>query len=136
MQKFSRRLLGGIAAACMLLSLAPASAFAVEPEDDTVVDGTPTTSEQSTTPDTTPEPAADSVDAAETQAEGYVAKIGDTEYATLDEAVAAAADGATIELLGDATTAGMNLSRNLTIQAAEGLADKPTITFTQYGIAL
>lgn len=30
-----------------------------------------------------------------------VAKIGDTEYATLDEAVAAAADGATIELLRD-----------------------------------
>lgn len=33
---------------------------------------------------------------------GNVAKIGDTEYATLDEAIAAAEDGATIELLGNA----------------------------------
>ena len=68
-------------------------------------------------------------------AAGDVAQIGDTTYATLDEAVDAAADGATIELLGDATTNGLNLSKNLTIQAAEGVAD-PTITFTQYGIAL
>ncbi len=65
-----------------------------------------------------------------------VAKIENTTYATLDEAVAAAADGATIELLADATTNGLNLSKNLTIKAAEGLAEKPTITFTQYGIAL
>ena len=68
-------------------------------------------------------------------AEGDVAQIGDTTYATLDDAVDAAADGATIELLGDATINGLNLSKNLTIQAAEGVAD-PTITFTQYGIAL
>lgn len=67
---------------------------------------------------------------------GNVAKIGDTEYATLDEAITAAEDGATIELLGDATTQGINLHKNLTIQAAGGLANEPTITFTQYGIAL
>lgn len=69
-------------------------------------------------------------------AEGDVAQIGDTTYATLDDAVAAAADGATIELLADATTNGLNLSKDLTIQAAEGLETKPTVTFTQYGIAL
>ncbi len=69
-------------------------------------------------------------------AEGDVAKIGDTTYATLDGAVEAATDGATIELLADATTNGLNLSKKLTIKAAEGLAEKPTITFTQYGIAL
>lgn len=69
-------------------------------------------------------------------AEGDVAQIGDATYATLDDAVAAAADGATIELLADATTSGLNLSKNLTIQAAEGLETKPTVTFTQYGIAL
>lgn len=69
-------------------------------------------------------------------AEDPVAQIGDTTYATLDEAVAAAADGATIELLADATTSGLNLSKDLTIQAAEGLETKPTVTFTQYGIAL
>ncbi len=68
-------------------------------------------------------------------AEGDVAQIGDTPYATLDQAIAAAADGATIELLADATTSGMNLSKDLTIRAADGVVD-PTITFTQYGIAL
>ena len=67
--------------------------------------------------------------------EGDVAQIGENTYATLDQAVAAAADGDTIELLADATTAGLNLSKDLTIQAAEGAA-RPTITFTQYGIAL
>ena len=69
-------------------------------------------------------------------AEGDVAKIGDTTYATLDEAVAAAADGATIELLGDATTSGLNLHKDITIQAAAELTSKPTITFTKYGIAM
>ena len=65
-------------------------------------------------------------------AEGDVAKIGDTTYTTLDDAVAAAANGATIELLGDATTNGLNLSKDLTIQGAEGL--KPTVTFDNEGI--
>ena len=65
----------------------------------------------------------------------YVAKIGDEEYETLDAAVAAASDGAIIELLADATTEGLNLDKALTIQAAEGV-EKPTITFTKYGIAL
>ena len=68
-------------------------------------------------------------------AEGDVAQIGDQTYKTLDEAIEAAEDGATIELLADATTSGMNLSKDITIQAAEGVVD-PTITFTQYGIAL
>lgn len=67
--------------------------------------------------------------------EGGVAQIDSTTYATLDDAVAAAADGATIELLADATTEGLNLSKDLTIKAAEGVST-PTITFTKYGIAL
>ena len=67
---------------------------------------------------------------------GNVAKIGDTEYATLDEAIAAAEDGATIELLGDATTEGMNLQKNLTITAAAGLAQKPVLVFDNEGIAI
>ena len=57
-------------------------------------------------------------------------------YDDLDTAVEAAGDGATIELLADATTAGLDLSKELTIRAAEGLEETPTITFTQYGIAL
>lgn len=67
---------------------------------------------------------------------GSVAKIGDTEYATLDEAITAAEDGATIELLGDATTEGMNLQKNLTITAAAGLTQKPVLTFDNEGIAI
>ena len=59
-----------------------------------------------------------------------VAKIGDTEYATLDEAVAAASDGAVIELLADCQTQGLNLSKNLTISGGY------TVTFTEHGIAL
>lgn len=69
-------------------------------------------------------------------AEGDVAQIGDKTYATLDAAVEAAEEGATITLLADATTNGLNLSKDLTIEAANGLDKKPTITFTQYGIAL
>ncbi|MCD8116009.1 MAG: InlB B-repeat-containing protein, partial [Oscillospiraceae bacterium] len=63
-----------------------------------------------------------------------VAQIGDTIYATLDEAVAAAADGDTIIVLADCETAGLNLSKALTIKGAEGV--NPTITFNTYGIAL
>lgn len=71
-------------------------------------------------------------------AEGDVARIESTgvEYKTLDEAIADAADGDTITLLGDADTAGMSLYKSLTIQADETLASKPVITFTQYGIAM
>lgn len=68
--------------------------------------------------------------------ENAVAKIGDTEYPTLDAAVEAAQDGATIELLADASTDGLNLTKDLTIQAAAGLSEKPTLTFVKNGIAL
>ena len=63
-----------------------------------------------------------------------VAKIGDATYGTLDEAIADAADGATIELSADCTTEGMNLSKSLTIKGADGV--NPEIKFTKYGIAL
>lgn len=67
---------------------------------------------------------------------GSVAKIGGTTYNTLDKAIAAAEDGAVIELLADATTAGMNLNKALTIQAAENLDETPKVTFKEKGIAL
>ena len=69
------------------------------------------------------------------EGETAVAKIGQIEYATLDLAVQEATDGDTIELLGDAVTNGLNLSKDLTIRAAEGVT-MPTVTFTKYGIAL
>lgn len=67
------------------------------------------------------------------KADKAVARIGETYYMTLDEAVVAAADGATITLLADCTTNGFNLEKNLTI---DGGSDEHTVTFNQYGIAL
>lgn len=67
------------------------------------------------------------------QVSNVVAKIGDSEYATLDEAVVAANDGDTITVLKDCTTDGLNLSKNITIEGSTG---SETITFTKYGIAL
>lgn len=64
-----------------------------------------------------------------------VAQIGEKKYKTLNEAVQEAEDGDTIELLGNASTEGLDLTKDLTIQAAEGV-EKPTVTFTKYGIAL
>lgn len=66
-------------------------------------------------------------------AAGNAAKVRGTEYATLDKAVAAANDGDTIEVLKDCTTEGLNLSKNLIFDGGE---TKPTITFTDKGIAL
>ena len=67
-----------------------------------------------------------------------VAKVGDVTYTSLDAAVEAAkdTDDAVINVLADCTTAGLNLSKKLTIQGAEGLKPKPTITFNKKGIAL
>ena len=67
-----------------------------------------------------------------------VAKVGDVTYTSLDAAVEAAknTDDAIIDVLADCTTAGLNLSKDLTIQGAKGLEPKPTITFNDKGIAL
>ena len=75
---------------------------------------------------------------AEEVASEPVAKIGNQEYATLDAAVEAAknTDDAVIDVLANCTTAGLELRKNLTIQGAEGLEFKPTITFNKEGIAL
>lgn len=71
-----------------------------------------------------------------TLADGDVAQIDNVTYATLDDAVREAGEGATIELLADATTNGLNIHKTLTIQAAEQLETKPTITFEGHGIAI
>lgn len=60
-----------------------------------------------------------------------VAKIGETGYETFDEAVAAAKDGETIVLCKKAETAGLNLSKNLTIDG-----NGNTLEFNDKGIAL
>ncbi len=66
-----------------------------------------------------------------------VAMIGDKGYETLDEAIAAAEDGDTIEVLQDCTSSGINLTKDLTIEGqknSNGLY--PIIKFTDKGIAL
>ena len=82
----------------------------------------------------TEQPTTPESDNTEELAEIDVAQIGDVTYPTLDEAVTAATDGATITILKDCTTEGLNLSKNLTIAGLDGT--KPTINFTKYGIAL
>ena len=82
--------------------------------------------------DGSPEASAQTINDAAPLAEP-VAKIGDKSYPTLDEAVAAAPDGSTVELLADATTTGLNLNKNLTIN---GGSAKHTLTFIDKGIAL
>ncbi len=83
----------------------------------------------------------------------YAAQIGERQYTTLDEAIAVAADGATIKLLADCKTAGMNLSKNLTIDGSKSTGEQTvaeggeeeqtpseqkgwTVTFNNKGIAL
>ena len=62
----------------------------------------------------------------------YVAQIGETKYETIDEAILAASNNDTIVLLDNATTKGLNLSKNLTIDGSK----EYTITFEDKGIAL
>lgn len=66
-------------------------------------------------------------------ADGAVARIDETgsEYNTFDEAVAAAKNGETVTLLADAETAGLNLSKDLTIDGGGN-----ALKFTDKGIAL
>lgn len=90
-----RKLCSVLLALCMVLTLLPVSAMAV--------DGAP---------------AGDDAAPVETPAAGNVAKIGDKEYATLAKAVEAAESGATITLLSDVTAsttipAGKTITLNL-----------------------
>ena len=86
-------------------------------EENTQVDETTTQNE-----DTTNE---------EQEVKNYVAQINDTKYETFDEAYAASKDGDTIILLSNATTEGIDLKHNLTIDGK-----KYTLTFTNKGIAM
>lgn len=61
----------------------------------------------------------------------YVASVNGVNYETLDEAINAANDNDTVILLSNATTKGMNLSKNLIIDGKNF-----TITFDDKGIAL
>lgn len=80
---------------------------------------------------TDPAAAASSAEGAAAPAAGVVAKIGEQSYATLDEAIAAAKSGDTIVLVANATTQGISMKGDLTINGAGN-----TITFEKDGIAI
>ena len=102
MRRILKRFTGLFCVLALCLSLLPVSALATELPVDQTAEETGTTTQPPEDADT-PEPEEE----VSTSAEGTVAQIGATSYATLDEAVNAAEDGATIELLADATSEGM-----------------------------
>ena len=75
--------------------------------------------------------AVPAAEGAAAPAAGVVAKIGEQSYATLDEAIAAAKSGDTIVLVANATTQGISMKGDLTINGAGN-----TITFEKDGIAI
>lgn len=64
-------------------------------------------------------------------AEGNVARVGDVEYATFDEAFAAATDGQTVTLLANATTKGLDVRKDVTVDGAGY-----SLAFVEKGIGL
>ena len=77
------------------------------------------------------DPAVSAAEGAAAPTAGVVAKIGEQSYATLDEAIAAAKSGDTIVLVTNATTQGISMKGDLTINGAGN-----TITFEKDGIAI
>ena len=77
------------------------------------------------------DPAVSAAEGAAASTAGVVAKIGEQSYATLDEAIAAAKSGDTIVLVANATTQGISMKGDLTINGAGN-----TITFEKDGIAI
>lgn len=100
--------------------------------------GVTLTAEQTITATLTPTDGTEPVTATGTVAKEpeieatTVAMIGNVQYDSLDEAIVEATDGATIKVLKDCETAGMNLSKNLTIKG-DGTQ---TVSFNDKGIAL
>lgn len=126
-------------------ALAPAAAIAdeqVAPQEaltqqEAKTEDAPAATDKAATADAA-EPADDAAaapqeDANPTPVANPVARFNGQDYDSFDAALAAASstDGATIELLADAQTKGLNLSRDLTIDGAGH-----SLTFTDKGIAL
>lgn len=78
-----------------------------------------------------PDSAASAAEGTAASTAGVVTKIGEQSYATLDEAIAAAKSGDTIVLVANATTQGISMKGDLTINGAGN-----TITFEKDGIAI
>ena len=121
-------------------SVGEGTASAAAPATGSGPSATTTAPEGGTSPDaatsatgsaTDPAAAASSAEGAAAPAAGVVAKIGEQSYATLDEAIAAAKSDDTIVLVANATTQGINMKGDLTINGAGN-----TITFEKDGIAI
>ncbi len=114
-----KRLLAGLLSLCLMLSMVPATALALDDDTETEPVATDTTSNSATSQDDTQdssmendstetgtgdenteetETTTDSETAAE---ETMVAEVGDAQYATLEAAIEAAQDGDTVTLLKD-----------------------------------
>lgn len=125
-------------------ALAPAAAIADEQvaqealtQQEAKAEDAPAATDKAATADVA-EPADDAAvapqeDANPTPVANPVARFNGQDYDSFDAALAAASstDGATIELLADAQTKGLNLSRDLTIDGAGH-----SLTFTDKGVAL
>lgn len=126
-------------------ALTPAAAIAdeqVAPQEaltqqEAKAEDAPAATDKAATADVA-EPADDAAvtpqeDANPTPVANPVARFNGQDYDSFDAALAAASstDGATIELLADAQTKGLNLSRDLTIDGAGH-----SLTFTDKGVAL
>ena len=126
-----------LAALTLALSLLPVTALADELEvqtPNTTVEVSGGESGASQSEGTTTGGTEETGSGDESQETAYVAQIGEDKYKTLDDAVAAAADGDTITLLADCTTHGLNLSKALTIAGSK--EETFTVTFSDKGIAL
>ena len=142
----TKRVIACLAALTLALSLLPVTALADElevqtPNTTVEVSGGESGASQSegTTTGGTEETGSTEGEGTgsgdESQETAYVAQIGEDKYEALDEAVAAAAERATITLLADCeTTAGLNLSKDLTIAGSK--EETFTVTFKDKGIAL
>lgn len=118
-QRIGRRLISIMLSVLMLVSLLPTAVFAEELPDQTtagvteqVGEGTGNTVENSTENE-------DSTGGEETKGESSttcVAKVGDKEYATLEDAIAAASADGTVTLLDDVTlTVTLTITKNVTL---------------------
>ncbi len=121
-------------------SVGEGTASAAAPATGGGASATTTAPEGGTSPDaatsatgsaTDPAAAAPAAEGTAAPAAGVVAKIGEQSYATLDEAIAAAKSGDTIVLVANATTQGISMKGDLTINGAGN-----TITFEKDGIAI
>ena len=117
----------GTASAAAPATGSGSSATTAAPEGGTSPDAATSATGSATDP-AAADPAAEGAAA---PAAGVVAKIGEQSYATLDEAIAAAKSGDTIVLVANATTQGISMKGDLTINGAGN-----TITFEKDGIAI